>query len=118
MNRVTTMPKKSRIPQTAEQVDPSQRQLFEEMGRAAGLSPEEMQKRWGQFIDRSSALSRPAPAIQAGHEKPEASPRRDTLKVTVSLKPDLASKLAILKERWGLKSNSEVLRRLLTRAKP
>jgi PD-(D/E)XK nuclease superfamily protein len=96
------VPRKRQPVQRHDRTYSSQRQLLEEMGRAAGLSPEEMERRWRELLARSPWLApQPNASICPVPDEGERT-RGATGKVTVRFKAPLGSKLGALKPKWRL----------------
>jgi hypothetical protein len=98
--------------------------LLRQVGEKAGLSPEEMRRRYDDFL---SQVAKPSLSneeldkrtkefvtfVLKGKRKPTEKP----LKVTVSMNQEEAVKFQRLKARFAVKSNASVFRRLLSETK-
>jgi DNA/RNA-binding domain of Phe-tRNA-synthetase-like protein len=113
LNREMQMTRK-RKPLTDEEMEQRHRLFLEQMAEASGLSPDEMERRWKDFLQRSDIdLER---AESAGLKALQRIKKKEPLKITASLDSALAPKFKVVKERMGSKSNSEVIRRLIIEA--
>lgn len=94
-----------------EEIERSHRLLLEQVGEAAGLPVEEMEKRLEDLIKRSSIKGKEVE--EAAIKALDKVRRKQQFKVTVALNRDLEQKFMFLKKKFNAKSNSQLLRNLI-----
>jgi hypothetical protein len=95
-----------------EEIKKNFRVFLEQMGEAAGISPEEMGRLWKEFIESSRTnIGWRVKGRRPLHEK-----RFSAVKVTVYLKSNEAHMFNALKGKFRSKTNSEALRTIIREA--
>ena len=94
--------------------------LLKQVGEKAGLSVEEMVRRYNEFLSQTATssisdeeLDRRVKDFLETISKGKRKEARVALKVTVTLSEDEAKKFFVIKEAIGAKSNAAVLREVL-----
>jgi hypothetical protein len=95
-----------------EEIEQTRKLLLKQIGEAAGLTTEEMEKRLRNLLRRSSVRDQDVEKVVV--KALEKVKKQQRLKVTVELNEDLEQKFIILKKKFGAKSNSLLLKKLIT----
>jgi hypothetical protein len=97
-----------------EEIEQTRKLLLKQIGEAAGLTTEEMEKRLRNLLRRSSVRDQDVEKVVV--KALEKVKKQQRLKVTVELNEDLEQKFIILKKKFEAKSNSQLLKKLITYA--
>jgi len=97
-----------------EEIEQTRKLLLKQIGEAAGLTTEEMEKRLRNLLRRSSVRDQDVEKVVV--KALEKVKKQQRLKVTVELNEDLEQKFIILKKKFETKSNSQLLKKLITYA--
>jgi len=94
-----------------EELKENFKEFLRQMGEAAGLSFEEMEKLWRDFIESSRISVKREDVKNSLYKK-----RSYTMKITVQLNRDEARIFNVLKSKFHSKTNSEALRIIIKEA--
>jgi hypothetical protein len=97
-----------------EEIEQTRKLLLKQIGEAAGLTTGEMEKRLRNLLRRSSVRDQDVEKVVV--KALEKVKKQQRLKVTVELNEDLEQKFIILKKKFEAKSNSQLLKKLITYA--